>query len=72
MRTFFLTALIRIIEISMTEILSEEQKPRMIESIPMRRSGKPEDIAKAVLFLASEQSDYITGQVLEVNGGLNM
>ena len=60
------------IETSMTEVLTEEQKNNMIESIPMKRSGKPEDIAKAVLFLASEQSDYITGQVLEVNGGMNM
>jgi len=40
--------------------------------IPMRRPGQPEDVAKAVLFLASDMSDYITGEILDVNGGLLM
>jgi 3-oxoacyl-[acyl-carrier protein] reductase len=44
----------------------------LIQQIPMERLGTPEDVAKAVLFLASPAADYITGQVLNVNGGMYM
>ncbi len=50
--------------------IPDEYKKKFIETTPLRRLGKPEDIAKAVLFLASEESSYITGQSLGVNGGL--
>lgn len=56
----------------MTDKLSEEIRDNMVKSIPLGRAGEPEDIADTVCFLASEQARYITGQVLEVNGGMNM
>lgn len=60
------------IETSMTEKLSEEQRKMVIANIAMRRRGKAQDIANAVAFLASEEADYITGQVIEVSGGISM
>jgi len=60
------------IETSMTAVLSEEFKQNAVKSIPLGRVGKPEDIANAVCFLASEEASYITGHVLNVNGGLLM
>lgn len=60
------------IETSMTESISDNIKEELIKKIPSGRIGKPEDVAKTVLFLASEDADYITGQVLSVNGGLYM
>lgn len=56
----------------MTDVLSEEQKQKMLEQIPLKKLGEIEDIANAVVFLCSEQSSYITGQVLSVNGGMYM
>ena len=56
----------------MTKDLPEELKQKMMASIPLGRMGKPEDIAAAVKFLASEDASYITGQVLAVNGGMYM
>jgi 3-oxoacyl-[acyl-carrier protein] reductase len=56
----------------MTKDLPEEVKQRIMASIPMARMGKPEDIAAAVKFLASEDAAYITGQVIAVNGGMYM
>ena len=44
----------------------------IVERIPMRRLGRPEEIARVVTFLAAPASDYITGQVFSINGGLNM
>jgi 3-oxoacyl-[acyl-carrier protein] reductase len=60
------------IESKMTESLSEEIRGRMLDAIPMKRFGTPQDVAKAVLFLAGEGSSYMTGQVLTVSGGLVM
>jgi 3-oxoacyl-[acyl-carrier protein] reductase len=60
------------IETPMTDILSEKVKEELKSLIPMERLGKPEDVAEAVLFLVSEESNYITGQVLNVNGGIYM
>jgi 3-oxoacyl-[acyl-carrier protein] reductase len=54
----------------MTAKLSEEVKKEWAEKIPLRRGGKPEDVANAVVFLASDLSAYITGQVLNVCGGM--
>jgi 3-oxoacyl-[acyl-carrier protein] reductase len=60
------------IETEMTAKLNESQKEDLQKNIPMGRLGKPEDIAKAVAFLCSEDADYITGQVLTVDGGMVM
>ncbi len=60
------------IETPMTEALPEKVKEELKRLIPMERLGKPEDVAEAVLFLVSEESSYMTGQVLNVNGGIYM
>jgi 3-oxoacyl-[acyl-carrier protein] reductase len=60
------------IETSMTAVLSEEFKQNAVKAIPLGRVGLPEDIANAVCFLASEEASYITGHVLNVNGGMLM
>jgi 3-oxoacyl-[acyl-carrier protein] reductase len=60
------------IETSMTEELAPELKEVFLKSVPLGRIGTPEDVAHAVCFLASEQAGYITGHVLNVNGGLLM
>lgn len=60
------------IETPMTDVLPEKVKEELKKMIPLERLGKPEDVAQAVLFLVSEASSYITGQVLNVNGGLYM
>ncbi len=60
------------IETPMTDVLPEKVKEELRRLIPMERLGKPEDVAEAVLFLVSEASSYITGQVLNVNGGIYM
>jgi len=54
----------------MTDALSEEQKKKLLELIPLGRLGEPEDVARVVLFLCSEESSYITGHVVSVNGGM--
>jgi len=53
-------------------VLSEEFKQNAVKAIPLGRVGLPEDIASAVCFLASEEASYITGHVLNVNGGMLM
>ena len=60
------------IKTEMTEKIDEKFKEIIISKIPSARLGDPEDIANAVLFLASKQSDYINGETLHVNGGLYM
>ena len=56
----------------MTDVLSQEIKDKMKTMIPLGRLGSDKDIAAAIVFLASDEASYITGQVLEVNGGLHM
>jgi 3-oxoacyl-[acyl-carrier protein] reductase len=60
------------IDTDMTKVLPDEVRAKILASVPLGRMGKPEDIAAAVKFLASEDAGYITGQVLAVNGGMYM
>ena len=60
------------IDTDMTAALSDQLKQNMLAHIPLKRFGKPDDIAAAVKFLASEEAGYITGAVLNVNGGMYM
>lgn len=60
------------IDTDMTRAMTEEQRAVLAGRIPMERLGAPEDVASAVLFLASPQAGYITGETLHVNGGLYM
>jgi len=60
------------VDTDMTAVLSQELKDQMLAHIPLKRFGKPEDIAAAVKFLASDDASYITGAVLNVNGGMYM
>ena len=60
------------IETEMTEELPEDLKQAMLTQIPLAKLGQPEDIAKAVVFLASEDANYITGQTLHIDGGMVM
>jgi len=56
----------------MTSHLNDELRQKMLETIPLGRLGAPEEVANAVLFLASDAASYITGEVLKVNGGMYM
>jgi 3-oxoacyl-[acyl-carrier protein] reductase len=60
------------IETAMTDKLTDEQKGRIMGAIPAGRMGTPEDCAAAVLYLASAEAAYVTGQTLHVNGGMAM
>ena len=60
------------IRTAMTDKIDEKFKDIIISKIPSARLGEPDDIANAVLFFASDQSDYINGETLHVNGGLYM
>jgi 3-oxoacyl-[acyl-carrier protein] reductase len=60
------------IETAMTAVLSEDFKQNAVKQIPLGRVGNPEDVANAVAFLASDEASYITGHVLNVNGGMLM
>lgn len=60
------------IETPMTDGLTEAQKARLLEAIPIGRLGSPADIAAATLYLASDEAAYVTGQTLHVNGGMAM
>ena len=59
------------IETAMTAALSEDVRKEWIKKIPLRRGGKVEDIANVAVFLASDMSGYVTGQVIQVDGGMN-
>ena len=60
------------VETDMTDVLSDKVKEAFLNMVPLKRTAKPEDIANAIGFLASEKADYITGQVLTVDGGMCM
>ena len=60
------------IDTDMTAVLTDELKEKLLAHVPLRRLGRPEDIAAAVRFLASDEAGYITGHVLDVNGGMYM
>jgi 3-oxoacyl-[acyl-carrier protein] reductase len=60
------------IETAMTEVLGDEFKQNAAKQIPLGRVGSPDDVANAVVFLASDEASYITGHVLNVNGGMLM
>jgi len=60
------------ISTAMTDQIGEKFKETIIAKIPSNRLGKPEDIANAVIFLSSDQSDYINGETIHVNGGMYM
>jgi 3-oxoacyl-[acyl-carrier protein] reductase len=60
------------IDTDMTGALNEEQKAAINSAIPLGRTGKPEEIAAAVVYLASDEAAYVTGQALRVNGGMYM
>ena len=56
----------------MTERLSDKVKEKLMEQIPIRRPGSVKDVAKTVLFLASDDSNYITGTVISLDGGMGI
>lgn len=60
------------IETPMTDVLTDDQKNKILSGIPMGKMGQPEDIANTILFLASKEASYITGQTIHVNGGMLM
>jgi 2-hydroxycyclohexanecarboxyl-CoA dehydrogenase len=53
-------------------VVPDKVKDALIKAIPMRRLGKPEEVAEAVLFFSSRRAGYVTGQVISVSGGLTM
>ena len=60
------------VDTDMTKVLSDEVKNEIMKAIPAGRMGKVQDISNTVLFLASEEAEYITGQVISVDGGMNI
>ena len=60
------------IETAMTAALPEEVRKDWEQKIPLRRGGSVDDIANVATFLASDMSSYVTGQVIQVDGGMNM
>lgn len=61
-----------LIRTPMTDVLSDDLKAKMLENVALRRYGEPEEIASVVSFLVSENASYVTGQVIEISGGLSM
>lgn len=60
------------IETAMTDVLKDDLKKKLLEAVPARRLGTPEDIAAGVVYLASDEASYVTGQTLHINGGMAM
>ncbi|HXF05914.1 MAG TPA: SDR family oxidoreductase, partial [Blastocatellia bacterium] len=60
------------IDTAMTQVLDEKYRQQILEAIPMKRVGTARDVAAGVVFLASDEAGYITGHVLNINGGLYM
>ena len=60
------------IDTEMTRVLEDSVRIKLVEQIPLARLGQPEDVARCVSFLVSENASYITGQVINVNGGMLM
>jgi len=60
------------IRTAMTDVLSDDVKQKLADQIPLKRLGEAKDIANSALFLAGEESSYITGHVISVNGGMYM
>jgi Dehydrogenases with different specificities (related to short-chain alcohol dehydrogenases) len=60
------------IETDMTSVLKEDQKAMLLNNIPMGKMGVGNDIANGVIFLASDMSNYITGETIHINGGMYM
>ncbi len=60
------------IETDMTAKLNEKQRETLLQNVPLKRMGKPEDVARVVAFLCSEDANYITGQVIAIDGGMTM
>jgi 3-oxoacyl-[acyl-carrier protein] reductase len=58
------------IDTDMTSNMGDEQRAHMLSAVPMGRTGRPEEVAASVVFLASDEAGYITGQTLRVNGGM--
>jgi 3-oxoacyl-[acyl-carrier protein] reductase len=61
-----------VIQSKMTEVLPDKVKENYLKSIPLGRFGTPEDVADVISFLASKESNYVTGQVIHIDGGLVM
>ncbi len=60
------------IQTAMTDKLSDQQREALSTQIPMVRLGQPEEVAKVILFLASDLASYVTGQVILIDGGMGM
>jgi 3-oxoacyl-[acyl-carrier protein] reductase len=60
------------VQTAMTDVLNDEQKSKLLGAIPLGRMGKPEDIASAAVYLASEEAAWVTGATIHVNGGMAM
>jgi 3-oxoacyl-[acyl-carrier protein] reductase len=58
------------IDTEMTQKLSDQARDAMLGQVPMKRPGTPEEVAKVVLFLASDLSSYVTGRVIQIDGGM--
>ncbi|HUV05550.1 MAG TPA: SDR family NAD(P)-dependent oxidoreductase [Armatimonadota bacterium] len=61
-----------LVDTDMSSLFTDEELKTYIGTVPLRRLGKPEDVAQAILYLCSEEASYITGEVLDINGGLLM
>ena len=71
-RNILVNAIAWIYSTNMTDVLKEEIKQEIAKNIPLQRMGEAKDVANVVKFLASEDSSYITGQVIHVDGGMLM